>query len=305
MKIRKISNYSNNAKSDSLPIGSIILFSGLLENIPSNYFICDGSEKSRVDCKKLFNVIGTIYGTGDGSTTFNLPDYRDRVPVGLGNEDIFNTLGKTGGSRYLQDHTHSMIGARRFSGDIKNSSMSSIYASSAILGSDYVCSYSTTKPNTTTGDSGNVQPYIVTNYIIKAFDDINIEGKVLNQQSDSQEDTYSCEYINNKIKTIVNTNQSVKTGRIIDGKEEYVIRLNLGAMPNATNKTITLPIKLKEKLLTREFHIWILSATELGTEPNNGMTYFISGTNGDQLEITTTNDKSRFTGYAELYYIDR
>ena len=55
-------------------IGQIIEFPSNL--IPSNTLLCDGSELSRETYSELFNVIGTIYGEGDGSTTFNIPDYR-------------------------------------------------------------------------------------------------------------------------------------------------------------------------------------------------------------------------------------
>ena len=44
--------------------------------IPENCLMCDGSEISRDTYSELFNVIGTTYGEGDGSTTFNIPDYR-------------------------------------------------------------------------------------------------------------------------------------------------------------------------------------------------------------------------------------
>jgi microcystin-dependent protein len=46
--------------------------------------LCDGSEISRIDYAALFSQIGTYWGAGDGSTTFNLPDMRNRVPLGSG-----------------------------------------------------------------------------------------------------------------------------------------------------------------------------------------------------------------------------
>ena len=54
------------------PIGTVLPFGG--ENIPYGYLPCNGSAISRTTYAKLFDVIGTIYGTGDGSTTFNLPN---------------------------------------------------------------------------------------------------------------------------------------------------------------------------------------------------------------------------------------
>lgn len=119
-------------------------------------------------------------------------------------------------------------------------------------------------------------------------------------------------YLTDKNNNVLNINENnitagtpVLSGRIVEGKPEYVLRLEITDMPDTDSKVVKLPIKLKEKLITREFHLWLLSPTEYGTEPNVSMTYFISGPDGDELNISTQNDKSRFTAYGELYYIDR
>jgi microcystin-dependent protein len=52
--------------------------------IPTGYLACDGSAVSRVDYAALFAAIGTTWGAGDGSTTFNVPDFRGRFPLGEG-----------------------------------------------------------------------------------------------------------------------------------------------------------------------------------------------------------------------------
>lgn len=57
---------------DTLPIGIVISFAG--EAIPTDWLECDGSAISRTVYATLFGVIGTSYGEGDGSTTFNLPN---------------------------------------------------------------------------------------------------------------------------------------------------------------------------------------------------------------------------------------
>lgn len=62
------------------PIGTIFAFAG--NNIPSGYLPCNGSEISRTTYADLFNVIGTTYGSGDGSTTFNLPNLTDKFIQG-------------------------------------------------------------------------------------------------------------------------------------------------------------------------------------------------------------------------------
>lgn len=62
------------------PTGSIIAFAG--NTLPDGYLLCDGSQVSRTTYKKLFDVIGTTYGAGDGTTTFTLPNLIDRFLEG-------------------------------------------------------------------------------------------------------------------------------------------------------------------------------------------------------------------------------
>jgi microcystin-dependent protein len=85
---------------------------------PRGWLWCAGQAVSRTTYSALFNAIGTAYGTGDGATTFNVPDLRGRTVVGLddmGGSDASrlssaNTLGTAGGAEThstLPDHTHS------------------------------------------------------------------------------------------------------------------------------------------------------------------------------------------------------
>ena len=68
---------------DPVPTGAI--FSFPIETPPTGYLICDGSAISRTTYADLFALLGTTYGAGDGSTTFNLPDYRGRFLRGHDN----------------------------------------------------------------------------------------------------------------------------------------------------------------------------------------------------------------------------
>ena len=101
-----------------LPVGSIQAFAGA--NAPTGWLLCDGSEVGRASYPDLFNTIGTIYGAGNTTTTFNLPDLRGRVPAGKDNmggtaagrlttavSGIAGTaLGTAGGSQNIPDHSH-------------------------------------------------------------------------------------------------------------------------------------------------------------------------------------------------------
>lgn len=70
------------------PIGSILPFGGT--TAPNGFFLCQGQALSRNDYKELFAVIGTTFGAGDGSTTFNLPDLRGEFLRGAGTNSHTN-----------------------------------------------------------------------------------------------------------------------------------------------------------------------------------------------------------------------
>ena len=68
----------NEKTSGGLPIGAIVQYCG--DTVPDNFMWCDGSAISRTTYASLFAVIGTKYGNGDGSTTYNLPNFNSAVP---------------------------------------------------------------------------------------------------------------------------------------------------------------------------------------------------------------------------------
>lgn len=71
------------ATAAGLPIGSVVDYAGT--TAPVNYLLCYGQAISRTDYADLFAAIGTSFGTGNGSTTFNVPDCRGRVTAGKDN----------------------------------------------------------------------------------------------------------------------------------------------------------------------------------------------------------------------------
>ena len=73
---------------------------------PTGYLVCDGSQVSRTTYAALFALVGTAFGAGDGSTTFNLPNYTDRMAIGAGG---LYSAAATGGSKdaIAVAHTHS------------------------------------------------------------------------------------------------------------------------------------------------------------------------------------------------------
>lgn len=99
-----------------------------LANAPSGYLKCEGQAVSRTTYSALFAAIGTAYGAGDGGTTFNVPDLRDRVVVGT---SASKTLGLTGGAdsvalatNHLAPHDHGSSGVHNHTATVGNQSAS-------------------------------------------------------------------------------------------------------------------------------------------------------------------------------------
>jgi microcystin-dependent protein len=135
---------------------------------PTGFLLCDGSAVSRTTYAALFSAIGTVYGVGDGSTTFNVPNMQGRVPVGRDSgQTEFDTLGETGGAKThtlteaeLASHSHALAGTVKIiTVDENESGWSS-------TGSAY-SHRDTTEAAGGGGAHNNLQPYVVVNYIIK------------------------------------------------------------------------------------------------------------------------------------------
>jgi microcystin-dependent protein len=76
-----------------IPTATIVPWSS--SSVPSGFLECNGLAVSRSTYSALFAIVGTTYGAGDGSTTFNVPDLQDNTPVGKSNN---KALGSTGGA---------------------------------------------------------------------------------------------------------------------------------------------------------------------------------------------------------------
>lgn len=166
------------------PAGSILIWGGAVNSPPTGYLVCDGSAVSRDTYANLFAAIGTTHGSGNGSTTFNLPDLRDRFVVGASGT---KSVASTGGSAdaIVVAHTHTATSAVTDSGH-RHSYTSGAGAHNA--GYDGAIASASTGPNATTysstvttgitvattvdstGSSGtgaNLPPYYALAYIIR------------------------------------------------------------------------------------------------------------------------------------------
>tara|TARA_B100001093_G_C26711790_1_gene963751 strand:- start:435 stop:1226 length:792 start_codon:yes stop_codon:yes gene_type:complete len=175
------------AISTLMPTASLMPFAG--SSAPTGYLLCDGAAISRSTYSTLFGIVGTTYGVGDGSSTFNIPDLRGRVIAGqddMGGASANRLTGLTGGvdgdalggtggdekhtltTSEIPTHAHDIITAEKsnntngFDGfypggtNLSNPSASQLAANTLAVQN--------------TGGGGvhnNVQPTIILNYIIK------------------------------------------------------------------------------------------------------------------------------------------
>ena len=161
------------------------------EEVPHGFLLCDGGEYSRAEYAELFAAIGTTYGDGDGSTTFNVPNLSKRVPVGAGGN---YELGVMDGEEKhtltvdeMPEHTH-QVQQRHSNGN--TSGMTSIYTSNldTTNGSSegyYLNTASGLYTNAVGGSQphNNMQPYTVVNYIIATGKGENVGYAVANSAS--------------------------------------------------------------------------------------------------------------------------
>lgn len=137
---------------------------------PTSWLLCDGSAVSRATYSALFVIISTTYGAGDGSTTFNLPDIRGRVPVGKSADTEFDVLGETGGAKThaltsgeLASHTHTvgLVAGSPVGAEVGIFSTSHSTVANINNGTETTSSVGSGTAH------NNLQPYITINYIIK------------------------------------------------------------------------------------------------------------------------------------------
>lgn len=117
-------------------VGKIVPYGGT--SIPAYALACQGQAVSRTTYATLFTAIGTTYGSGDGSTTFNLPNAQGVFLRGAGSQTISSvsysaTQGTTQGDQ-MQGHAHTFYWGNSGSGSVVNSG--SLYNGSSQANSD-------------------------------------------------------------------------------------------------------------------------------------------------------------------------
>lgn len=146
-----------------LPTGAVVSFG--VVSPPTGFLACDGSAVSRTTYAALFAVCGTVYGVGDGSTTFNLPNLQTKIVMGHSGSGDYYYMGDTGG-----EATHQLTAAElpAHNHGITFASASSKYGTFAASSQEVGTSGSGTS-GSTGGDSvhDNMPPYILLKWGIK------------------------------------------------------------------------------------------------------------------------------------------
>ena len=216
------------------PIGSIIPYGGT--TAPSGWLICNGMAVSRTTYADLFDAIGTTFGSGDGSTTFNIPDLRNRAVMGAGTNgalgesqnDTTAKNGLSGATSSAGGHSHSVLAYTGAKAAIANiypktvigSNMES-YTGSYVENAEYggtsrayiKSAGDHTHPVSISSNDSETRPKNVrVNYIIKA-QHTSIPADFINAVDETVDDaiTEKLHYngrVNNNVRTFVTSSQT-------------------------------------------------------------------------------------------------
>jgi microcystin-dependent protein len=168
-----------------VPTGSLIMWAS--NTIPSDWKLCNGAAISRVTFATLFSLLGTTFGAGDGTTTFNLPDFRNKFPYGADSVAVGGTGGTADAIVVAHTHTATSTSTVTDPGHFHNLAPYSAITGggperpAVNAGNSGVASYdtntvttgvtvATSTTNTSTGSSGtnaNLPPFLGINFIIK------------------------------------------------------------------------------------------------------------------------------------------
>ena len=291
---------------DTVPIGSIVAFAS--DTIPNGWLLCDGSVVSRTTYSELFNAIGLNY-VEDGvewldEERFPLPNVKGKTVVGKDSTDTdFNTLGKTAGEKThtltvdeMPSHTHELIVDKQQGGV------------NAALQPTWGTAYSSTDSGSISNTGGdqphnNLQPYLVTNFIIKAKNTVVVKGDVIQENGTSSENnTYSAKAIDNKLKTNIVIGKEVATNEYEGGKQVFIKEIYISSLPNATRKIVE--TGLTNVKVTKIHGIARNSTLQIPlpfTYPELPSCIGIMFVNGS-LYINTGSDRTDLTGEITIYY---
>ena len=195
---------------DTLPIGAVIEW--LTSTIPNNWLLCNGQAVSRSQYPALFSRIGTTFGEGDGSTTFNLPDKQGLISIGAGthidnnNQEKSFVLGREYGE-YEHTLTVSEMAShyhRNPIGSTDDNNFSGGNDQLVVADSNNNTGYNSYPTTSKGGDQShnNIQPSIAVNFIIKAKQSVGVIADLIQEDGTATEsNVYSAEAVDTMIST--------------------------------------------------------------------------------------------------------
>ena len=166
--------------ANGAPSGGLMMWP--TASAPLGWLLCNGQAVSRTTYAALFAIIGTTFGVGDGSTTFNLPDYRDRMPIGA---NTIASVAGTGGSKdaIVVSHTHTATsavtdpghshGIQTYAGSYADNGVSHSYSTNPVqvmstnTATTGISVATTVNSAGASGTNANLPPYLGINFIIK------------------------------------------------------------------------------------------------------------------------------------------
>ena len=166
-------NNLNNNFNYCVPTGGIVEYAGT--TAPNGWLLCDGSAISRTTYADLFEVIGTTFGEGDGSTTFNLPNLQNKFIEGAGTNPVGTEMSaglpNITGTFGIKGNGSSGVWGYSEGAFTPSSTGTTIFFNGTTAGNSESIGYydfNASKSNSIYGNSNTVQPpAVVMNYIIK------------------------------------------------------------------------------------------------------------------------------------------
>lgn len=301
-------------------IGSIALYAG--EKIPDGWLICNGQIVYSKDYPDLYKVIGNTYGGTGVSGDFQVPDLRDRIPLGLNNDagGLTDFIGNKGGSA---THTHTLnnaygnmyIGSEYMYYNRKQNVTNNTTIRKSVSGGYGENARTWNKSDITLGGTtdseSNMPPYIKLNYIIKAKETNAVIASVEDTlTSDSTKNALSAKQgkvLDGMITTLgtYSTNE-INTGKKwIDGKPIYRKVISCGTLPNATSKLVNHNISNIDNSRVYGFAVRTSDKREFplpfsSADGNGNIQLDLTST---QIQIASNIDRSSFnTSYVILEY---
>jgi len=128
---------------EGIPTATIVPWSD--SSVPSGFLECNGAAVSRSTYADLFAIVGTTYGSGDGSTTFNVPDLQDNVAVGKSGT---KNLASTGGTNTVTS-----------TGNVGGSTANATLSTPQLASHSHTFPYKNTPPNTPGPPQISVAPF--------------------------------------------------------------------------------------------------------------------------------------------------